>query len=198
MILISLSYFIYDNYFSLKAKANQVVENIYKGEFNYSPVLGGKILVSKEIMSDEIVTEFLLNTNKKVSPESKIEMRTFVFDIPQNIIKYDLTKTWSNKTKITLAEDVSEKWYNELFANLPQLYSSYDDYLRKEIDTYKEKMNYKFVDSIKQITYEIDNIPEERFYYRVETTSDVKRMQLVFYNIPDKGWKLVSILQNNI
>ncbi len=190
LILIFLGYFLYDNYFSLKAKANQIVENIYIGEF---------YILLEDITSDVMVTEFVLTMDKKVTALSLMEMRPFVFDIPQSIIEYDLTKTLSNTSKITMVIDVSwevwEEWY-ELCGI--QLYSSYGDFLYKEKMKYKEKMNYKFDGSLKRITYVIDNIPEKRFFYRVETTSGVKRMQLIFYKIPDEGWKLVSITQKNI
>ena len=182
-----------------KRISDEIMEDIFNGEFGYLPVVGGRVLSDIKFRTTDILFE-----NWVVQVEGKLydvkvdrfKYQPMFFDLPNNIKSFKYLGSWDNPDqKIYKTKGVSQEYYKE-YDYLKHFYKGYEDYKQKSLKECESNPDCKYYEEDEYILYK-QVVPEKRFHYRVETITSIDKATICMYRINNE-WKVGAILKKNI
>ncbi len=193
---ISLSiYFIYQKYFSLRAKADKTIEYIATGElkfFGIQPVL----IDNKNITTDLYLIYLSRKLNKKYDFSFQQQYQLYFFQLPKNIISYKFLKTNDLNFDFWDIEDIGKNNYESAWNNV---YKNYDQYVNQMINLkIMSGDSFIFNKELSQLEIYKGVIREKRFFYKITAPDGIYLTKLCFLKLPKDGWKLGAVFTEKL
>ena len=181
-----------------KSTADQLMEDIFNGDFGYTQGVNGVFLLGGALRTTDRMMEHLKATEDEIYNmfTDKDELEPMVFNIPKNIKSYKFLESWGDsENEMLKTEPVHERYYN---ANeyLASIYKNYENFKSQKITECENLKDCEYNEERGFIKYS-ENVMEKRFVYRVETLSDILQVSIVLYKIREE-WKLGAVYSKSI
>ncbi len=190
IILGAVGFYIYDFHLTPNNLARTIIKDVENGLFRVDEIG----VLSDERITTYMVYEMLRIAGEKRNPFLAEKYYHKVFEAPRQVVKTKLVKKSTSTIDYWKIKNMSQYAFENF--GYKYLYKTYEDFLTSETNLLKDKSGYNYNEKLLQIEFIFGEIGWKKYQYKIQTSSGMQYFTMIFFKIPEKGWKL-AITQCN-